>query len=90
MDQTWKKIALKKNQRFLDRNVSMLIDKVKMKQDNSGNKVYYAVGKNFENKDVSAIISGNKNHDILGKWGIAKIKKAGPLGLQGELVRVEK
>ena len=90
LDKTWEKIALKKNQQFLGKKIVILIDKIKLKEGQGGERQYHALGKNFENKDVSAIITSSKKHGIVGKWGIVKINKVGSLGMSGELVKVKK
>jgi len=92
LDRVWKKIALEKNKRFLGKNTLILIDRIKQKTNRKGSVNFYALGKNFENKDVAALIkrSGKSKHNLAGKWGVARINQVGALGLSGELVEGEK
>jgi len=98
LDQVWKKIARKKNKRFIGNKVIILIDKVKKMENDSG-KNNYVQGKTFDNKDVQAQyccsigqkeIKSDIKNDIIGKWATVLVKETGALALKGELVKVAK
>lgn len=85
LDQVWKKIALKKNQRFLGQNLVILVDRIKTK-----NEKIFAQGKSFDNKDILAEITSQKPRKLLGSWAEVKIEEATPLALKGKLVHIKK
>ena len=90
LDVAWKKIALAKNQRFIGKTITILVDRIKTKPVPSGQTTTYALCKSFENKDVQAKLGAYPQKDIVGKWAEVKIKDVSALALQGELVRAEK
>jgi len=85
LDQTWKKIAQKKNKRFLGHEVEILIDKVKTKANTKGKVEYFVLGKTFENKDVEAKTPKGRGSGLLGKWGSVRIEETGALALKGRI-----
>lgn len=90
LDQTWKAIAQKKNQRFLGQEILILVDRVKIKKDKSGKITYYAQGKSFDNKDVMGKISEKEIEGLVGKWAVVKVKEVTPLALKGKLATIKK
>lgn len=90
LDKTWKAIALRKNQRFLNKRITFLIDKIKTKSHPKGQKIYWAIGKNFEQKDVAAQSPKPLGKAVIGQLTAALITQANPLCLQGKFLGVKK
>jgi len=90
LDKVWKKIAQKKNQRFIGKKITILIDRIKETKDGHGKITCHVQGKSFENKDVVGELKIEKRKDLVGKWAAVRITDVTPLALRGKLVRVEK
>jgi len=82
LDATWKKIAQAKNQRFIGKTITILVDRVKIK-NTGGQAKTYILGKSFENKDVQAEIKPGSNKDLVGHWAEIIIHDASALALRG-------
>lgn len=89
LDGSWQKIARIKNKRFLNQKVVFLIDEIREKVQGN-HKKWLLLGKTFEEKNVCAISPKPLKNNLVGKWGIVKITKTGPFGLNGKFLNVEK
>ncbi len=81
LDQTWQKIAEKQNQKYLNREIIILIDKIQKKADQK-----WIIGKNLDNKDVIGVISNKTKTPKIGQWAKIKIEQTGSLGLRGKFI----
>ncbi len=88
LDGEWKKIADKLNQRFVGKELVMLVDKIKEKGKKEEKELYYYWGRSFEDKNVYFILK--ERIDLVGKWAKVVILKASPLCLEGKFLMVEK
>jgi len=89
LDQVWKKISLKKNQRFIGKKIVILANRIKVVAKKSGKRETCLLGKSFENKDVQVKINSSAENNLIGQWVTVRIKEAGALALKGELVDVK-
>lgn len=82
LDNIWKKIAIKNNQKFTGKKIRFIVNSVRERQND-----FLIIGKSFEEKTVCVTQKKSDNIKVRGDWSWAEITSVSPLSLTGRIIK---
>lgn len=82
LDNIWKKIAIKNNQKFIGKKIRFIVNSVRERQND-----FLVIGKSFEEKTVCVTQKKSDNIKVRGDWSWAEITSVSPLSLTGRIIK---
>lgn len=82
LDDIWKKIAIKNNQKFIGKKMRFIVNSVRERKND-----FLVIGKSFEEKTVCVTQKKSDNIKVRGDWSWAEISGVSPISLTGHAIK---